>query len=123
MPLPESLIWSCLTQLVSAIRAVHGNSLAIRSLQLNHILCTQENIMSAASSGPYGLPKLRLRINCIGIIDILEFEARKGLEELQSADMRALGCILLSMTTGTEINVNDIYNNRHNNNNTNNNNR
>ncbi|KAL7543054.1 hypothetical protein ACHAXR_012346 [Thalassiosira sp. AJA248-18] len=111
VPLPESLIWSCLVQLVSAIRAVHGNNLAVRSLQLNHILCTQENIMSLNSSGPYGLPKLRLRINCIGIIDVLEFEARKGLEELQSADMRALGCILLSMTTGTEINVNDIYRN------------
>jgi len=109
VPLPESLIWSCLVQLVSAIRAVHANSLAVRTLQLNHILCTQENIMSAISLGPYGLPKLRLRINCIGVIDILEFEARKGLEELQNADMRALGCILLSMTTGTEINVNDIY--------------
>ena len=109
VPLPESLIWSCLVQLVSAIRAVHGNNLAVRTLQLNHILCTQENISSVASS--YGLPKLRLRINCIGIIDILEFEARKGLEELQNADMRALGCILLSMTCGTEINVNDIYRN------------
>mmetsp|Transcript_12714 Transcript_12714/g.27447 ORF Transcript_12714/g.27447 Transcript_12714/m.27447 type:complete len:583 (+) Transcript_12714:145-1893(+) len=111
VPLPESLIWSCLVQLVSAIRAVHGNNLAVRTLQLNHILCTQENIMSVASSGPYGLPKLRLRINCIGIIDVLEFEARKGLEELQNADMRALGCILLSMTTGTEISVSDIYRN------------
>lgn len=111
VPLPESLVWSCLVQLVSAIRAVHGNNLAVRTLQLNHILCTQENIMSVASSGPYGLPKLRLRINCIGIIDVLEFEARKGLEELQNSDMRALGCILLSMTTGTEINVNDIYRN------------
>jgi len=66
---------------------------------------------SVASSGPYGLPKLRLRINCVGIIDILEFEARKGLEELQATDMRALGCILLSMTTGTEIQFNDIYRN------------
>jgi len=98
-------------QLVSAIRAVHGNNLAVRTLQLNHILCTQENTMLLSSSGPYGFPKLRLRINCIGIIDVLEFEARKGLDELQSADLRALGCILLSMTTGMEINVNDIYRN------------
>ena len=111
VPLPESLIWSLLVQLVSAIRAVHGNNLAVRTLQLNHILCTQENTMFLSSSGPYGLPKLRLRINCIGIIDILEFEARKGLDELQSADLRALGCILLSMMTGMEINVNDIYRN------------
>ncbi|KAL7548898.1 hypothetical protein ACHAWF_012165 [Thalassiosira exigua] len=111
VPLPEGLIWSCLVQLVSAVRAVHGSGLAVRTLQLNHILCTQENPLSASSSGPYGLPKLRLRINCIGIIDILEFEARKGLEELQASDMRSLGCILLSMTTGQEISVNDIYRN------------
>jgi PAB-dependent poly(A)-specific ribonuclease subunit 3 len=108
VPLPEPLIWSCLTQLVSAIRAVHGNNLAVRTLQLNHILCTQENNTSA---GPYGLPKLRYRINCIGIVDILEFESRKGLEELQEMDMRSLGCILLSMTTGTEINISDLYTN------------
>ena len=113
VPLPEPLIWSCLTQLVSAIRAVHGNSLAVRTLQLNHILCTQENntMSQNSSAGPYGLPKLRLRINCIGIVDILEFESRKGLEELQVMDMRSLGCILLSMTTGTEINSSDLYNN------------
>eukprot|EP00584_Thalassiosira_punctigera_P009850 CAMPEP_0172531850 /NCGR_PEP_ID=MMETSP1067-20121228/5091_1 /TAXON_ID=265564 ORGANISM="Thalassiosira punctigera, Strain Tpunct2005C2" /NCGR_SAMPLE_ID=MMETSP1067 /ASSEMBLY_ACC=CAM_ASM_000444 /LENGTH=608 /DNA_ID=CAMNT_0013316285 /DNA_START=117 /DNA_END=1943 /DNA_ORIENTATION=+ len=83
-----------------------GEDFAVKS----HLM-QQENIMSVASSGPYGLPKLRLRINCIGIIDVLEFEARKGLEELQNADMRALGCILLSMTTGTEISVSDIYRN------------
>lgn len=111
VPLPESLIWSCAVQLVSAVRAVHGNNLAVRALQLNHILCTPENIMPMSSFGMYGLPKLRLRINCVGIIDVLEFEARKGLDELQNADLRALGCILLSMTTGTEINVNDIYRN------------
>ncbi len=111
VPLPESLIWSCAVQLVSAIRAVHGNNLAVRALQLNHILCTPENIMPVSSFGMYGLPKLRLRINCVGVIDVLEFEARKGLDELQNTDMRALGCILLSMTTGTEINVQDIYRN------------
>lgn len=108
-PLPESLIWSCLLQLVSAIRAVHGNNLALRTLQLNHVLCTQQSDLTTASSGPYGLPKLRLRINCVGVVDILEFESRKGLEELKISDMRALGCLLLSMTSGTEIHVNDIF--------------
>ena len=113
VPLPESLIWSCLIQLVSAIMAIHGSNLAARTLQLNHILCTQEGTSNGMSSigGPYGFPKIRLRINCIGIVDILEFEARKPLEELQREDMRALGCILLSMTTGTEITVNDACKN------------
>ena len=103
MPLPESFIWSCLTQLVSAIAAVHGSNLAVRTLQLNHILCTQEGSSGVIklNSGPFGLPRIRLRINCVGIVDILEFEALKTLEELQRDDMRSLGCILLSMTTGS----------------------
>lgn len=111
VPLPESFIWSCLTQLVSAIAAVHASNLAVRTLQLNHILCTQEGSSGVikSNSGPFGLPRVRLRINCVGIVDILEFEARKTLEELQRDDMRSLGCILLSMTTGSEITVNDIY--------------
>jgi len=112
VPLPESLIWSCLVQLVSAIRAVHGSNLAVRTLQLNHILCTQETPSSATVSGAYGLPKLRLRINCVGIIDTLEFEARRSTEELKQSDMRALGCLLLSMCTGTEVTVNDIFDRR-----------
>jgi len=41
----------------------------------------------------------------------LEFETRKTLEELQGEDMRALGCLLLSMTTGTEVSVSDVYRN------------
>lgn len=111
VPLPESFIWSCLTQLVSAIAAVHGSNLAVRTLQLNHILCTQEGSSGVikSNSGPFGLPRIRLRINCVGIVDILEFEARKTLEEMQRDDMRSLGCILLSMTTGSEITVNDVY--------------
>ena len=111
VPLPESFIWSCFTQLVSAIAAVHGSNLAVRTLQLNHILCTQEGSSGVikSNSGPFGLPRIRLRINCVGIADIVEFEARKTLEELQRDDMRSLGCILLSMTTGSEITMTDIY--------------
>lgn len=45
------------------------------------------------------------------MVDVLEFETRKTLEELQREDMRALGCLLLSMTTGTEVSVSDIYRN------------
>lgn len=91
---------------------MHDSNLAVRSLQLNHILCTQEGcIGSSSSSSPYGIPKIRLRINCIGIVDVLEFETRKTLEELQREDMRALGCLLLSMTTGTEVSVSDVYRN------------
>ena len=41
----------------------------------------------------------------------MEYETRKTLDELQREDMRALGCLLLSMTTGTEVSVSDVYRN------------
>ncbi len=118
VPLPESLIWSCLTQLISAISAIHRSNLAVRTLQLNHILVTRDGGPSATSS-PSSIsemngnsaslfPKLRFRINCLGIVDILEYETRKSLEDLQMEDMRSLGCLILSMTTGTEVTINDI---------------
>lgn len=89
-PLPEPIVWSCVTQLVAAIRAVHGGNLACRTLQLNHILC-------------HGEGRIRLRINCLGIVDALEFEARKQIGELQIEDMRDLGRLILSLATGIEV--------------------
>jgi PAB-dependent poly(A)-specific ribonuclease subunit 3 len=89
-PLPEGHVWSCVTQLVAAIRAVHGANLACRTLQLNHILC-------------HGEGRIRLRINCLGMVDALEFEARKQIGELQTEDMRDLGRLILSLATGIEV--------------------
>lgn len=87
MPLPESVIWSCVTQLVAACKTVHGANLACRTLQLNHILVE-------------GDARLRLRINCLGVVDALEFEARKLPADLQREDMRDFG---LSLVTGTTV--------------------
>lgn len=70
--LQERLLWSYTTQLVAAVRTIHANRLACRCLQPNHILRT--------SGG-------RLRISCVGIVDALEFEARKSLAEIQREDM------------------------------------
>ena len=95
IPLQEPLIWSCMTQLISAVRAVHSSHLAVRCLQPNHILCTSDEG-----------ERLRFRINCIGVIDALEFETRKPLVDLQKEDMRCLGRILLSLATRTTIRPN-----------------
>jgi PAB-dependent poly(A)-specific ribonuclease subunit 3 len=47
--------------------------------------------------------KLRFYVNATGIVDALEFEARKSLEVLQMEDIRQLGRLILSMATNTEI--------------------
>lgn len=92
VPMPEPLLWSCIVQLVAAIRAVHAGNLACRVLQLNHVLCTTEDV-----------DRIRLQINCLGVVDALEFESRKQVGELQLQDMRDLGRLILSLASGTEI--------------------
>jgi PAB-dependent poly(A)-specific ribonuclease subunit 3 len=92
-PLSECVLWSCISQLVSALRTIHGRNLAARTLQLHHIL---SNTDSAAS-------RLRVRLNCLGIADVLEFEARKKVADLQRHDVRDLGRLILSLASGTEI--------------------
>jgi len=106
-PLPEPMIWSIVTQLVSAMRVVHGSNLACRSLQLNHILCIPTDEVAGSPAGTYGSGRFRIRINCIGVSDALEFEARKQLPDLQQEDMRDLGRLILSLATGSEITPNN----------------
>ena len=110
-PLDEGTIWSYVTQLVSAVRAVHRANLACRTLQMNHILVTPEAGSGVDETSQNNMMKdeilrtnrVRLRINCLGIADALEFEARRPIGELQVEDLRCLGRIILSLTSGTEI--------------------
>jgi len=92
-PLLESVVWSAVVQLTSAIRSVHSCNLAVRTLHLQHVL---------SNTDPTG-SRLRLRVNCLGVIDALEFEARKSPVELQDEDIRDLGRLILSIATGSEI--------------------
>lgn len=94
-PLLEAIVWSTIVQLTSAVRAIHGNNLAVRTLNLQHILSNTDATGS----------RLRLRINCLGVIDALEFEARKEIDALQIEDIRDLGRLVLSIATGTDINA------------------
>jgi len=116
-PLDETTIWSYVTQLVSAIRAVHRGNLACRTLQMNHILVSpdagsgvDENAQAQAQVHGGDIlrtNRVRLRINCVGVVDALEFEARRPIGELQIEDMRCLGRLIMSLATGTEL-QNDV---------------
>jgi PAB-dependent poly(A)-specific ribonuclease subunit 3 len=127
-PLEEEVIWSYITQLVSAVRAVHRANMACRTLQLHHILVcpdagsgmdetAAQMMMMSTSMGSevFALRtnRVRLRINCLGVVDALEFEARKTVQELQMEDMKCLGRIILSLASGTEVRGNasdELYN-------------
>lgn len=88
VPLPrsilvsESLIWSYICQLVSALYAIHTAGMACRSIDAAHILLAGQN---------------RIRINGVGIIDVLEYDTKKSAAELQREDIFALGRLILSL--------------------------
>ena len=89
-PLSEPVVWSCIVQLVSALHTIHANGLAARTLDPQHVLATTDSTAS----------RLRLRLNCMGIVDALEFEARKPVADLQQEDIRNLGRLIVALATG-----------------------
>mmetsp|Transcript_23714 Transcript_23714/g.25344 ORF Transcript_23714/g.25344 Transcript_23714/m.25344 type:complete len:608 (-) Transcript_23714:217-2040(-) len=91
--LSEPVIWSAICQMVTVIRRVHGARLALRTLDLRHTLLQMDAL------------RLRVFLNCLGIVDALEYESRKSLHELQAEDMRNFGRWILSIVTGTNITI------------------
>lgn len=94
-PLPEAVLWSVCLQLVAALRTIHGNNLAARTLQLQHIL----SVMDPTAS------KLKVVLSAPGVVDALEFGARKHLTDLHRQDIQDLGRVLLSIATAVEITI------------------
>ena len=94
-PLAENVVWSIISQMVSAIRVIHANNLAVRTLDMGHVLSTMDPTAS----------RLRIRLNCLGVVDALEFETRKHVQDLQQQDIRNLGWLTLSLASGTEVSM------------------
>jgi PAB-dependent poly(A)-specific ribonuclease subunit 3 len=115
--LPVALLWSCLSQLVSALRAIHGAGLAVRSLDARHVLVTKlpptaaEQALAAALPAGVGSrnnphpvqPRWRVRINCVGVVEALESETRRHVYEWQQLDLRALGRLMVALATSAPM--------------------
>uniref|UniRef100_A0A8C5Q0L8 PAN2-PAN3 deadenylation complex subunit PAN3 n=1 Tax=Leptobrachium leishanense TaxID=445787 RepID=A0A8C5Q0L8_9ANUR len=84
--LPESLIWAYIVQLSSALRTTHTAGLACRVMDPSKILI----------SG-----KSRLRINCVGICDVLTYDGSQNpvalMPQYQQADLISLGKVVLAL--------------------------
>lgn len=78
----EALLWRLLAQISAGMRLVHSRGMAVRSLNPSHILLT---------SGA------RFRIANVGVVDVLEFESRKSLQDWQMEDVVKLGYLILSV--------------------------
>eukprot|EP01117_Protostelium_nocturnum_P017770 TRINITY_DN7291_c0_g1_i1.p1 TRINITY_DN7291_c0_g1~~TRINITY_DN7291_c0_g1_i1.p1 ORF type:complete len:626 (-),score=134.46 TRINITY_DN7291_c0_g1_i1:121-1998(-) len=83
-PLPEDVIWSCILQLFSVIRHVHGMRLAVRCITPSKILVTSKN---------------RFRVGGVAIHDVVNYDTTKSLNAHQMEDFIALGQIILFLCT------------------------
>nr|XP_039255415.1 PAN2-PAN3 deadenylation complex subunit pan3-like [Styela clava] len=85
--LPESLIWTYVVQLTSALRCIHSAGLACRVMDPTKIIITG---------------KSRLRVNGVGIFDVLGYDSshsnpRAHMPQYQQDDLVALGKVVLAL--------------------------
>ncbi|CAB4385204.1 unnamed protein product [Rhizophagus irregularis] len=79
---PETVLWSYITQLASAIKTIHSSGLAARMIEPTKILSTNKN---------------RIRINCCGIMDMLTFDGGKNIHHFQQEDLIHFGQLIISL--------------------------
>ena len=91
--LTESILWRILTQLFMGMRASHARGLALRAVDVNHVLLTSGS---------------RFRFGGVGIPDVLDFESRKTPTELQIEDMIKFGIMMLSVAARNMITAKSI---------------
>lgn len=85
----EQLIFSYLTQLINALRVIHGKGLSCRVADASKILVTEKN---------------RLRINCCGVMDVLAYTPEFDLKRSQALDLTNIAKIIL----GIAMNDHDV---------------
>jgi PAB-dependent poly(A)-specific ribonuclease subunit 3 len=81
-PVADSVLWSYIVQIASAIKTVHAANLAIRCLDPTKIILTDKN---------------RIRINACSILDVVKFGEQRSLPDLQQDDMKNLGMLILGL--------------------------
>eukprot|EP00794_Sanderia_malayensis_P007462 gene7462-8285_t len=85
--IPERLLWNYIIQLTGAMRLVHSVGLACRIIDPSKILLIGNS---------------RLRINCVGILDVLSNDANAGtpaaMSHYQQEDLIALGKLILALS-------------------------
>lgn len=81
-PIPERIIWSYVIQIANALKAVHTAGLAVRCLDATKILITGKN---------------RIRVNGVGILDVLAFDNQTPMPLFQQEDLLNFGQLILAL--------------------------
>lgn len=78
----ETTLWSYITQLSSALKAIHGSGLAARNIEPSKILITGKN---------------RLRMNGASILDVLQYDGGMNVARHQQEDLLAFGKLMIAL--------------------------
>lgn len=84
---PENILWSYIVQLTNAIKTIHSNGLAAKGIELSKIIVTS---------------KMRIRLNCCGMLDVLRPDTRT-LAECQLDDFISLGRLILCLACNSPV--------------------
>ncbi|XP_071540407.1 PAN2-PAN3 deadenylation complex subunit pan3 isoform X2 [Panulirus ornatus] len=92
--LPESTLWNYIIQLTGALRTIHTQGLACRTLDPTKILLTDN--------------KSRIRINCCGIHDVLNFDPNAAnplanMPQYQQEDLVNLGKLMVALACNSVL--------------------
>ena len=78
----EHELWSYLVQLASALKSIHEAGLAAQTVLPSKVLLTSKN---------------RVRLNGCAVFDIVKYEQRRPIPELQPVDLEDLGRLILNV--------------------------
>ncbi|KAL1919136.1 uncharacterized protein VTP21DRAFT_2518 [Calcarisporiella thermophila] len=93
--IPERTLWSYICQLVSAIKTIHTAGLAARVIEPTKILLTGKN---------------RIRLNCCGIFDIIQFDGGKNVALFQQEDFLYLARLIITLACNSPTATHNLPN-------------
>lgn len=85
-PIAEPALWSYIAQIANALKAIHAANLAARCVDASKIILTDKN---------------RVRLNACAVLDVVQYEMRRPLRELQQDDLVQFGRTMLCLATST----------------------
>ncbi|KAK1477585.1 hypothetical protein CCUS01_16607, partial [Colletotrichum cuscutae] len=88
-PITESVLWGYISQIANALKAIHTLNLAARCLDMSKVIVTDKN---------------RIRLSACSILDVVQFDNRRPVQELQQEDLIQFGKLILSLATNTPPN-------------------
>ena len=80
--IPEEVLWTYMVQIANALKSIHEAGLAARIIDPSKILLTSKN---------------RIRLNACAVLDVVQYDTPRTLDELQRDDFFQFGRLILGL--------------------------